>query len=157
MTTKRKQKLALIARKAANVMARKTSWCQGSWAETKNGDAPSCELRADGEYTAAAKRTSALQNAARNSYIDSDFFEANSPAAQKFCVEGAIYKAAGKVSGLGVRGYNDAIEVIGLLDSTVEASEHKFTSGQGLNDYNGDASRQTLVTMLRGVAKELTA
>lgn len=151
-----KAKLAAIATKAANTMARKTTWCQGSWAQTKDGDEYEVLY---GKNACTLPSVAAMQSEAKRSaeYVPSNYFEANSPKAQKFCVEGAIYRAAGKVYKRIVPGYKASEQVIRLLDAKVEADPTTdYDSGQGLNDSNGDASRKRLVEHLRSVAEDLS-
>lgn len=149
MTKKRsapKAKLRAIALKAANKMARKASWCQGSWAETKDGENPLVDPKTGNyDYSACAVPG-----------VDCDYFAANSPRAQKFCVEGMIYNAAGRVFKGMKPGYDAARLVVALLDAKVDADPGTgYDSAMSLNDSNGDASRKRLAKLLREVAKDL--
>lgn len=147
----RRLKLASIATRTANKMSRKTSWCQGTWARF-NG-------RRGGSHGAAEQADQKVFAADSNRHnVPYHYMEANSPKAVKFCVEGAIYNAAGKVFSRIVPGYNAARDVIALLDAEVTKNEGgHFRRAQQLNDSNGDESRKKLVKHLRTVARELRA
>lgn len=147
----RRRKLREIATKAANKMARKTSWCQGSWAQTKGGDEYGLSIGAN-ECTLPSR----AKMEAEAPDLDPNYFEANSPRAAKFCVEGMIYNAAGKVYKRLRPGFAASRVVIELLNEKVAADpETDYNDAMSLNDSNGDASRQRLADHLREVAKDL--
>lgn len=142
------RKLAAIARAAAKMMEDKKSWCQSSWAKTKQGycvaDLKSFQEESD-------ERSYEERN-----IVGDNYFAANSPKAQKFCVQGFIYKAAGDAYVTPLRGYTAAQAVIDALDRAIDGDPTtSYTDAMSLNDSNGDASRVKLVEKLREVAKDL--
>lgn len=134
--TKRNGKLAQIASEAADIIRAKSRWCQGYWGarprpDSENELGPAC-----------------LTDGCDPSH---NYVEANSPAAVKWCVEGAIYKAA-----KGKGGFRLGQEVVDRLNDIVQNDpETRWDIAMDLNDDNGDASRVALVKYLRLLAKDL--
>lgn len=140
-TRKRNKRYEGVVSKTIKIMSDPKKWCQGFWATDDN------EYELDADPTGC--KIPGIENAGVH------FIESNSPKARKFCVEGAIYRAAGREFKTAVAGERAADIVIERLNEIVSRHGEDFTQAQSLNDSNGDASRVKLVDFLKVLRAEL--
>lgn len=152
----RKQRVLGIVNTTIKIMSDPNKWCQGFWAMDDRANEIDSGL--------AAEQLTGLDYTP----VDGNYCAANSPEARKFCVEGAIFHAAGDFYKSLGKGEEVAREVIARLDEVVNRHEYikeegdygyggnkPIRSAQSLNDHNGDKSRERLVDLLKVVRSEV--
>lgn len=160
---RRNLKIAEVLREAADIMQKKTQWCQGTWGVCKPIPATGTGSRRISKQPSAGIVTTPSQQSKIDKYIEKlydklgsgnddidpedygQYVEANSPKAVAWCVQGAIYKAAPNFL-LGMR----AIRALDTL-----TNQEFGMPAMRINDSNGDASRKKLRTAALKKARQL--